>query len=166
MDKFIFFLLNFQGIFFKIKIFVTNSRKIISLQKKYILKYVYILSYYIITGNFCLVLRHQNEECDIGNGNQTEFAHIPNLMNYLCKICSNPRDSTSNTTTCANSFIHFWFETLCSLHFNLSLPERAAGQRVILHPTILDIFSIWYSYLSKALQRRCVKRKKGYIFLR
>lgn len=63
MTKFIFFLLNLQGISFKIKIFVTNSRKIISLQKKYILKYLYILSYYIITGSFCLVLRHHNEEC-------------------------------------------------------------------------------------------------------
>lgn len=67
MTKFIFFLLNLQGVSFKIKIFVTNSRKIISLQKKYILKYVYILSYYIITGNFCLVLRHHNQEHGIKN---------------------------------------------------------------------------------------------------
>jgi len=67
MTKFIFFLLNLQGISFKIKTFVTNSRKIISLQKKYILKYLYILSYYIITGIFCLVFRHHNEECGLRN---------------------------------------------------------------------------------------------------
>lgn len=106
MDKFIFFLLNFQGISSKIRIFVTNSRKNF-FTKKHILKYLYVLSYYIITGNFCLVLRHHNEECGRGNQNQREFAQILNLMNYLCKIYSNHGDATSNTTTCVNSFINF-----------------------------------------------------------
>lgn len=42
ITTFIFFLLNLQGISFKVMVFVTNSRKIISLQKRYILKYLYI----------------------------------------------------------------------------------------------------------------------------
>lgn len=119
MPKFIFFLLNLQGLSFKIKIFVTNSRKIISLQKKYILKYLYVLSYYRITGSFCLVRRHRNEEHAIWNWNQTEFAHIPNLTNYLCKVCSNHGDSTSTTTACANCLCsYFQSEAVSFLHFN------------------------------------------------